>query len=390
MSNPRYFSFSDGKRISLLFLLSISLFAWSPQNKAYGQDPGSPPAFHPGEVWPDTNGTAINAHGGGILFHDGTYYWFGEHKLDGGAGDVAQVGVHVYSSKDLYAWKDEGIALAVSDDPKSDITKGCIIERPKVLFNAKTGKFVMWFHLELKGHSYDAARAGVAVADSATGPYQYINSFRINPGILPKNELQGGNLNTFYRDFKGGQMSRDMTLFQDDDGSAYTIYASEENQTLQISKLSDDYLGSSGEYIRILPGKANEAPAMFKHSGRYFLITSGTAGWKPCDARLATADSIFGNWVAQGNPCRGTDEQKRLTFESQSTYVLPIAGKKDAYIFMADRWREGNALDKPGIAIDRRYVWLPIQWDSHGLPFLTWKESWSLDFFDSPDFQSSL
>jgi len=388
MSTFRYFSVR--KRITLPLILSLALFAASSREKACGEDTGSVPAFHPGEVWLDTNGTAINAHGGGILFHDGTYYWFGEHKIDGEAGDVAQVGVHVYSSKDLYAWKDEGIAFSVSDDPNSDIAKGCILERPKVLFNDKTGKYVMWFHLELKGHSYHAARAGVALADSVTGPYRYVGSFRLNAGILPKNELQGGNLNTFHRDFKGGQMSRDMTLFQDDDGSAYTIYSSEDNQTLQIAKLSDDYLNPSGEYIRILPGKANEAPAMFKHNGRYFLITSGTAGWKPCDARLAAAESIFGNWVPQGNPCRGTDEQKKLTFESQSTYVMPIAGKKDAFIFMADRWRAGNPLDKKGDAIDRRYVWLPIQWDSRGLPFLEWKENWSLDFFDTPEASTAL
>jgi hypothetical protein len=349
-----------------------------------------PPVFHPGEIWQDTNGVPINAHGGGMLFYNGTYYWFGEHKLDGPSGDVAQVGVHVYSSKDLGAWKDEGIALSVSDDPQSEITKGCILERPKVLFNKSTRKFVMWFHLELKGQGYAAARAGVAVSDSVTGPYEYVNSFRINPGVSPQNGVEGGSVNIFKRDFDGGQMYRDATLFQDDDGSAYAIYSSEENQTLQIAKLSDDYLSPSGEFVRILPGQSNEAPAMFKHNGRYFLITSGTNGWKPCDARLATADSIFGDWQARGNPCQGTDWQKRTTFESQSNYVLPVAGKKDAFIFMADRWRSGNPWDKPGIPIDRRYVWLPIQWDSNGLPFLAWKDSWGLDFFDSSDFRAGL
>ena len=27
----------------------------------------------PGEVWKDTDGNPINAHGGGLLYHDGTY-----------------------------------------------------------------------------------------------------------------------------------------------------------------------------------------------------------------------------------------------------------------------------------------------------------------------------
>jgi hypothetical protein len=51
--------------------------------------------FRPGEVWPDTSGTPINAHGGGILLHQDIYYWFGEHKTEGEAGNCAQVGVHV-------------------------------------------------------------------------------------------------------------------------------------------------------------------------------------------------------------------------------------------------------------------------------------------------------
>ena len=59
-------------------------------------------------------------------------------------------------------WKDEGIALKVEDTPGSDIEDGCILERPKVLFCEKTGKFVMFFHLELKGMKYSAARTGIA------------------------------------------------------------------------------------------------------------------------------------------------------------------------------------------------------------------------------------
>ena len=110
--------------------------------------------FKPGEIWPDNNGVHINAHGGGMLQQGDTYYWFGEHKTEGEGGNVAQVGVHCYSSKDLYNWKDEGIALSVSDDESSPIVKGCILERPKVIFNKKTGKYVMWFHLEPKGAGY--------------------------------------------------------------------------------------------------------------------------------------------------------------------------------------------------------------------------------------------
>jgi hypothetical protein len=367
----------------------------APEPVHYGDN-----VFRPGALWFDDQGAPVNAHGGGVLFYDGVYYWFGEHKTAGPAGNKAQVGVHVYSSTNLYSWKDEGIALAVSDDANSEIAKGCVLERPKVIFNEKTKKFVMWFHLELKGQGYHAARSGVAVADKATGPYQYLYSFRPNAGVWPENvpaewrkpltreeqeslaqlKLPGGPVKgqafptnlLFRRDFEGGQMARDMTLFVDDDGTAWQVYSSEDNGTIQISQLADDYLKPAGRYIGILPGQFNEAPALFKHDGKYFLITSGTSGWAPNAARLAAADSILGTWAPLGNPCRGTEEQIAKTFESQATFVLPVPGEKDAFIFMADRWRPKNA-------IDGRYVWLPVQWDN-GVPFLQWKEGWTLDF----------
>ena len=358
----------------------------------------SPDAFRPGEVWLDSRGAAINAHGGGILSHEGTFYWFGQHMVEGEAGNYAQVGVHVYASKNLSDWHDEGIALRVSEDPKSDITKGCVLERPKVIYNRKTGKFVMWFHLELKGKGYRAARSGVAIADCPTGPYRFSESFRPNAGAWPRNvpeelkkpltadesaqlrnyHLDGGpvphfpeNL-IFRRDFAGGQMARDMTLFVDDDGIAYHIYASEDNGTLQISQLTDDYLRPAGKYVRALSGGFNEAPAMFKHGRRYYLITSGCTSWTPNSARLAVADSVWGPWKALGNPCVGNDAG--LTFHGQATYVLPLPSKPGALIFMADRWQPENA-------IDGRYLWLPIQFKD-GRPFIQWTDRWNLEFFD--------
>src|SRR6266480_7813142 len=92
--------------------------ASEPEPLSYGDQ-----VFRPGALWLDDKGVPINAHGGGMLFFDSRYYWFGEHKVEGEAGNKAQVGVHVYSSTNLYSWKDEGIALAVSPDPASEITQ---------------------------------------------------------------------------------------------------------------------------------------------------------------------------------------------------------------------------------------------------------------------------
>ena len=217
--------------------------------------------------------------------------------------------MHVYSSRDLTHWKDEGIALAVSHDPQSDITAGSIIERPKVLFNATTNKYVMWFHLELKGQGYKAARCGVAVSDKAAGPYAYLRSFRPDAGSWPVNANEGDHKpypnNRLLRDLAGGQMARDMTLFQDDDGKAYLIASAEDNSTLHVSELTTDYLGTTGRYARIIPEGGNEAPVLFKRGGKYYLITSGTSGWAPNAARSFEASAIFGPWQSLGNPCRG-------------------------------------------------------------------------------------
>ncbi|MBN2165083.1 MAG: beta-glucanase [Marinilabiliaceae bacterium] len=348
--------------------------------------------FFPGEKWFDTDSIHINAHGGGVCYYDGIYFWFGEHKTSGRGGNSAQVGVRCYSSVNLYDWKNEGVVLNVSSAEGSEIEKGCVIERPKVVYNKATGRFVMWFHLERKGRGYNDAYTAVAVSDKITGPYSFVKSVRPNAGTWPldysgvrdtlistkKLEWWTPEFNDAVndglfvrRDFSKGQMSRDMTLFVDDDGTAYHIHSSEENLTLHISKLTGDYISFTNEWIRVFPGGHNEAPAVFKYKNRYFMITSGCTGWDPNEARLAVADSMMGHWTYLGNPCVGEDANK--TFYSQSTYVLPVAGKNDAFIFMADRWNPSNP-------IDGRYVWLPLMFNND-VPYLKWFESWNFNVF---------
>ena len=347
--------------------------------------------FYPGQLWYDDNGEIINAHGGGILSFEDTYYWFGEYKSD--TTSNAMVGVSCYSSHDLYNWHYEGIALEVSKEKGSDIERGCILERPKVIYNNTTGMFVMYFHLELLGQGYSAARTGIAVSDSPTGPYVFQRSLRPNADILPLNIPSDESLDKIeshyepwseewkeavkqglftWRDVHTGQMSRDMTLFVDEDGTAYHIYASEENLTLQIAELTPDYLGYTGRYKRIQPAGHNEAPAIFKKDGKYYMFTSGCTGWDPNPARLLTADSLMGEWTLHANPCRGADAD--LTFHSQSTYVLQVGGKNNSFIFMADRW-------KPQKHTEGTYVWLPIEFDDD-MPYLEWRDNWRLDVFE--------
>lgn len=305
-----------------------------------------------GEQWLDTAGNPLNAHGAGMLYHDGKYYLYGEYKKgktilpewatwECYRTDV--IGVSCYSSPDLENWTFEGIVLpAVPDDPDHDLHPSKVLERPKVVYNAKTGKFVMWAHVE--SADYSKAAAGVAISDSPTGPFTYIGSFRPNDA-----------------------MSRDQTVFVDDDGKAYQFASSENNQTLYINELTDDYLRPTGRFTRNFIGQSREAPAVFKKDGKYYMLSSGCTGWDPNQAELAVADSIMGEWKVLGNPCTGKDADK--TFYAQSTYVQPVIGKKNCYIAMFDRWNKKDLENS-------RYVWLPISFDN-GTITIPWRESWS-------------
>ena len=354
-----------------------------------------------GERWYDTDGRHINAHGGGILKYNDTYYWFGEHK-DERTSD-AMVGVMCYASKDLVNWRNCGVALSVTEPAPaqpgqrmrrgattdSDIERGCILERPKVIYNPVTKKFCMWFHLELKGQGYNAARYGVAVANRPEGPYKFLYSSRANAGTWPiefgeqaravADTLDASHYKDWTpawmkaiaqglyvkRDFGPGQMSRDMTLYVDDDGKAYHIFSSEENLTLHIAELTADYLHHTGRYTRVAPAGHNEAPAIFKHDGTYWMITSGCTGWEPNEARMFSAPNIMGPWTQHPNPCRGPLAEK--TFNGQSTFVLTLDDGR--HIFMADIWR-------PRHPIDARYIWLPIEFED-GKPVVRWQDEWT-------------
>ncbi|MBR0361406.1 MAG: family 43 glycosylhydrolase, partial [Paraprevotella sp.] len=290
-------------------------------------------SIEPGKKWLDTKGEHINAHGGGVLFYEGKYYWYGENRPE--RGFTTKVGVEVYSSTDLMNWTDEGVALAVSEEDGHDIERGCIMERPKVVYNDKTKKFVMLFHLELKGKGYAAARVGFAVSDTPTGPFRFIRSLRPNAGQWPKDfsekdikkakKLKPSDYKEWWtpqwrkavntglllaRDVPGGQMSRDMTVYVDDDGKAYHIYSAEENLTLNIAELTDDYLDYTGDFIRIAPGGHNEAPTIFKRNGMYWMITSGCTGWDPNEARMFTSSSIWGPWEQLPSPFVGEHSEK--------------------------------------------------------------------------------
>ncbi|MUT67606.1 family 43 glycosylhydrolase [Paenibacillus sp. NEAU-GSW1] len=363
-------------------------------------------SFNPGDVWTDTNGAPIQAHGGGILYdeHASKYYWYGEDKTD---GYLPARGVHVYSSADLYNWTDEGLALraipsmeAFDTDPQfaqlyagrddkadilNDIGTNRIIERPKVIYNDATGKYVMWMHTDgptaTSTANYAKAEAGYALSDSPTGPFVYGESFRMDRA--PEDAEYNGQ-----PDQPG--MARDMTLFKDDDGTAYLIYSSEENLTMYISKLNDTYTDVVGwhrdgnaerdteykavygeDYVRVFPGAQREAPQVFKYQGKYYMISSGATGWDPNAAKYTVADNLFGEWKSLRFFAPGSTN----TFSSQGTAVIPVDPEAGKFIYMGDRWKSSDLADS-------RYVWLPIEFGNDDEIILNDYEEWDLSALD--------
>ncbi len=308
-----------------------------------------------GTIWRDTLGAPIQAHGGGILNHNYTYYWYGEDKngptLKKNHERVDVVGVACYSSPDLLNWTWEGLVLpAVPEDPSHDLHPSKVLERPKVIYHPVLKKFVMWFHVD--DANYGASKAGVAVADKATGPFRYLGS---------RSEI---NEQTF----------QDMNLFVDDDDKAYVFFASEGNVTQYVSRLNDDWTDlarppiEDQTWARNLVKRSRGAPAPFKHAGKYYQITSGCTRWNPNSADLAVADNPLGPYVSKGNPCSGPKAE--YTFLGQGTFVLPLSPGR--FLFMIDRW-------KPRDLRDSRYVWLPFTIGDDGTVSIPWADRWGME-----------
>jgi hypothetical protein len=344
-------------KLKILFALAGGLFA---ANSAFAKL-----EFSPGETWLDTSNQTIHAHGGGILLHSNVYYWYGEDRTPRGSGAVS-----CYSSTNLYEWKREGVALSRFDLPRVDGQRA-FVERPKVIYNPRTKKFVLWMHLEQGGYSY--ARAGIATSDAPAGPFKFLKAIR---PVANTNDFTA--LEPDPADEKVlGSMFRDMNVFVDDDGRAYVFYAGEDNWTMYVARLDDEFTGpelpavENKTWAKILVRAHREGPAPFKHNGKYYLITSACTGWAPNAADCAVADNILGPYKSLGNPCVG--ENADLTFETQSTFVLPVAGRPGKFIFIADEWHPQNLADS-------RLVWLPIDIKGENVT-IAWHGAWDLNWF---------
>lgn len=160
-------------------------------------------------------------------------------------------------------------------------------------------------------------------------------------------------------------MARDMTVFQDDDGTAYHFYSSEENATMHVSRLTDDYLKPSGEYARIFIGRSMEAAGGVQ-TRRKILYHRVRFAWDGTQSRPFGGYRSSVHFQTNSAILRGEDARSLLSATAPSS--SPCKASR-TYIFMADRWKQWNLADS-------RYLWLPLRFGDDGKPVVEWRKEW--------------
>lgn len=289
----------------------------------------------PGEVWLDDRGKQIQAHGGGITYWKGVYYWFGEDRTQSNDPDKRYVGC--YSSRDLVHWK---FRRQITFSDPENLGAHWVLERPKVFANTRTHKFVLYAHLD--DARYKLAKVMIAVSDQIDGDYRYVKSFR------PLD-----------------QESRDIGQFVDQNGSAYLVFESRPTKGFFIAKLSDDYMNVEKTAFILAP---LEGGAIVHYGNLYYAVGSHMTGWRPNPDVYATAPSIAGPWTE----FKDIAPPDANTYDAQSSMLVKVTGsKKSTVIFMGDIW-------KPKELWDSRYLWMPLDMDN-GTMHLPPPQPWELD-----------
>lgn len=287
-----------------------------------------------GKTWYDTDGNMLHAHGGFMLYENGTYYWYGENRLD-------NIYVSCYVSKDLMRWefrnhilttesRTEKIRVRTDLSLKNEKGKKVNLERPKVLYNKEIKKYVLWIHYE-NGENYHAAAAAIATCDTPDGDFIYHGSF-----------------NPF------GKMSRDCTLYQDDNGETYFISAARDNADMHIYRLQSDFLNVDRLVNRLWSGEYREAPAVVKKDKTYYMFSSFCTGWVPNQCKYATAADMEGSFS------RLYEVGDDTTYGSQPAFIVKLTGTEEtSYLYVGDRWDGSNYFNST-------YIFLPITFKEDG------------------------
>ena len=304
-----------------------------------------------GTIWKTIDGQDIHAHGGYIIFHDGYYYWYGEDRRENWY-------VACYRSQNLIDWEFRNHVLTAESQTKrlrvhADLGLRRIdrdnemrkinLERPKVLYNTHTNKFVLWAHYE-DGTGYGQSRCAIASCDTPDGDFVYHGSFQ-----------------------PYGYMSRDCTLFRDDDGTAYFISSTRTNSDLNIYRLSEDYLNCDKLVNTIYQDEHREAPAVFKKDGMYYIVTSGCSRWDPNQGEVGFSTSMDGSFSI------GKNFGDETTFRSQPAFILPVTdGGKTRYFYFGDHWGGDGDL-----YFTSSYVVLEIHFAQDGTPYIEYTDTFN-------------
>ena len=297
--------------------------------------------------WLDDAGRPIQAHGGMIARFGEKWYWYGENKdgptlkTNSVGHRVDVVGVSCYSSMNLLDWHYEGLALGTKpDEPNHPLHPSMVVERPKVLYCEKTGKYVMWFHSDTP--DYVSARAGCAVSDTPEGPFEFLYATQPNR-----------------RD------CRDINVYRDPvSGKAYVIHSGDWNHTLYFSELNEEYTGFTGNCFAQLVDQTREGGTVCWYDGVYYCVSSGCTGWLPNPTLYATTRFLTTPMQLVDNPCEGP--KYRTTFDGQSTYIFEASG---TFYLMLDHW-------KPEKLSESGYSILPIDFTG-GQMTIRWREEFN-------------
>lgn len=295
-------------------------------------------AIYSGIPWFDYKSNTVSAHGANIVKDKGRYYLFGERQND--TSNVFS-GFSCYSSTDLYNWKFESIALPVQGAGKLGPNRRG--ERPKVMKCPATGEYIMYMHVDNLAHTDQFV--GYATSNNITGPYTYHGPLLFKEQPIEK---------------------WDMGTFQDKDGWGYVLIHGGD-----IYKLNDDYK-SIAEHTCKSFTNGFESPAIFRKDSLYYFLGSHLTSWERNDNDYYTATSLKGPWIKRGMFC----PEGSLTWNSQTTFVLPVEGSKDTtFIFMGDRW------SFPKQASAATYVWQSLTIAGVSISIPRYREAWTINIW---------
>ncbi len=287
----------------------------------------------------DTSGDVAQLHGIGLQKFGDTWYAYGENKVN---GNLFQ-GVCCYTTTDFIAWRSHGIVLDVQE-AGSALASDRIGERPKVLHCPATGKYVMYIHAETPDYGY--AHIGVAVADAPTGPFAFQTTITWR-----------------------GYLSRDIGVFQDEDGSGY-IMSEDRDHGTHIYRLADDYLtiveDVACERATDYP-YGLESPTIIKKDGLYYWFGSQLTSWDTNDNKYSTATDLHGPW----SEWKLFAPEGAKTYDSQVDIVVPLDDdpyNSEHFLFIGDRWQEHDLGNSP-------IVQMPIS-IADGVASLTWSDTY--------------